>query len=56
MSSVPSERSEREKNTHGNKLGNTFSSWKKIEKKRSVFLFSGDTENFITCISNLGLA
>ena len=41
--------------THGNKLGNTFSYWGKFEKK-SVFLFSGDTEIFITYISYLGLA
>ena len=41
--------------THGNKLGNTFSPWGKFEKK-SIFLFSGDTEIFITYISYPGLA
>ena len=40
--------------THGNKLGNTFSSSEMFQK--SIFLLSGDTEIFITCISYLGLA
>ena len=39
---------------HGIKLGNTFSPWAMFQK--SIFLFSGDTEIFITCMSYLGLA
>ena len=38
--------------THGNKLGNTFSSWEKFEKIN--FPFSADPE--ITCISYRGQA
>ena len=40
--------------THGNKLGDTFSPWESLEKY--IFLFSGDTEIFITYILYLGLA
>ena len=40
--------------THGNKLGNTFSSWESL--KKSIFLFSCDTEIFITYILYLSLA
>ena len=42
--------------THRNKLGNTFSPWGKFEKKKNIFISSGDTEIFISYISYFGLA
>ena len=40
--------------THRNKLGNTLALGESL--KKCIFLFSGDTEFFITYISYLGLA